>query len=337
MSRAGWLNAAMIVLALASGPARGQTSGNSTAPDPVDLAQSCTRPGNSPVCAYKTYLACVIYDAPALCKAIGLDGVAERFPGPDTTDSQILAAPWTLAFERLLPEAFALHLYDAGPVTPARFTGAAGPIPSGELYELVLDIPEPYVKGLVYRQSAFFRRTGENWQLAAWSSSRTAACNAATATWGPCRWFLKNLTQREVFAAGVKQIWAAPKLPGHEDYPHPGLELSMGMPNQPVVAPFGGTIVRRALKYPDTPLYDWVVIQGEGARANMTVKFALVDRSGPPAGTHVDAAAPLGKPQWVEAEHPGAGKFIHIELLRDGLQIDPRSVMRERKAQELEH
>jgi hypothetical protein len=48
----------------------------------------------------------------------------------------------------------------------------------------------------------------------------------------------------------------------------------------------------------------------------------------------VAAAETLGKPQWIENEHPGAGRFIHMELLRDGQQIDPRSVMRERRAQE---
>ena len=92
--------------------------------------------------------------------------------------------------------------------------------------------------------------------------------------------------------------------------------------------------MRRSLKYPDVPLYDWVVIQGEDREANMTAKIALVDRLGPAPGQHVEAAAVLGRPEWVENEHRGAGRFIHIELLRDGNQIDPRTVMRERKAQE---
>ena len=108
----------------------------------------------------------------------------------------------------------------------------------------------------------------------------------------------------------------------------------MGLPNQPVAAPFAGTVLRRSLKYPDVPLYDWVVIQGEDHEANMTAKLALVDRTGPAPGQHVDAAAVLGKPEWVENEHHGAGRFIHIELLRDGNQIDPRTVMRERNGQE---
>jgi len=338
MSPAYWLKGAILglvlgVWVLGTWPAAAQ------APTAPDLSQFCARPGNHPLCVFKAYLACVVYDAPALCATAGLEGVTERFPGPDTLDSQVLTVPWTLSMERLMPEAFALHFYDAGFVSPARFEGAAfitgAPAElGGEVFELVLDIPEPYVKGLVYHLSAFFQRAGDSWRMVAWSSSRKGACEDAAASWGPCKWFLKNLKERDVRADGVKQIWASPTPPGRDDYPHPGLELNMGMPNQPIVAPFAGTIQRRSLKYPDTPLYDWVVIQGDGNRANMTAKLALIGRDGPPAGAHVDSAARLGKPQWVDAEHPGTGKFIHIELLRDGHQIDPRTVMRERKAEE---
>jgi hypothetical protein len=186
--------------------------------------------------------------------------------------------------------------------------------------------------------SFFFRQdeTGQGergWRMVGWSSSRAKACDVGfgTAAWAPCRWFLKNLKLRDVSAADIKQVWASPKPQGRDDYPHPGLEIMSGMPNQPVVAPFAGTIVRRSLKYPDMPLYDWVVIQGENRQSRMMVKYAMVDRTGPAVGAKVDTAAPLGEPQWVEAEHPGAGRFVHMELLRDGQQIDPRSVMRERR------
>ena len=312
----------------------------------VDLGLGCTGPAATPICAFKTYLACVLYDAPALCAAVGLNDVPERYPGPDTLDGEVLTAPWTLPFERLMPEAFALHLYNGGTVPAARFqtvrltgeTAAFAPIPAYTegAYEVILDIPEPYVKGLVYRLSAFFRETDHRWRLIAWSSSRAKACDAAfgTGAWPPCRLFIKDLRQRNVFAPDVKQIWASPKPPGRDDYPHPGIEIMMGLPNQAVTAPFAGTIVRRSLKYPDVPLYDWVVIEGEEREANMMVKFAMVDRTGPAPGAHIDAAEALGEPQWVEREHPGGGRFIHIELLRNRLQIDPRTVMRERKAQE---
>ena len=36
-----------------------------------DLDQPCAGPGTTPVCALKTYLACVLYDAPDLCTAAG--------------------------------------------------------------------------------------------------------------------------------------------------------------------------------------------------------------------------------------------------------------------------
>lgn len=313
---------------------------------PEELSQACLGPGTTPLCALKTYLACVLYDAPALCATVGLGDVPERYPGPDTLDTEVLGAPWTLPFERLMPEAFALHLYNGGAVPAARFqtarmgsdTAAFTPLAAYTegAVELVLDIPEPYVKGLVYRFSAFFRQTAGQWRLIAWSSSRAKACDTAagTAAWAPCRWFIKDLRQRNVLAPDIKQIWASPKQLGRDDYPHPGIEIMMGLPNQAVTAPFAGTIVRRSLKYPDVPLYDWVVIEGGERQANMTVKLAMVDRAGPAPGAHIDAAAALGEPQWVESEHPGAGRFIHIELLRNRIQIDPRTVMRERKAQE---
>jgi len=311
-----------------------------------DLAQPCSGPGTTPLCALKTYLACVLYDAPQLCTQVGFEHIPERFPGPDTLDSDVLREPWTLPFERLMPEAFALHIYDGGMIPAARFqtvrqqtSGAPAydqiPAYTTGAYELIVDIPEPYVGGLVYRMSAFFRETSTGWHIIAWSSSRAAACERKfrTAAWGPCRLFVKNLRERDVFAKDVKQVWASPREPGRDDYPHPGLEIMMGLPNQPVAAPFAGTIIRRSLKYPDVPLYDWVVLQGEDRQSNMMAKFALVDRTGAVAGQRVEAAVALGKPQWVESEHPGAGRFIHLELLRDGNQIDPRTVMRERRAQ----
>ena len=303
-----------------------------------DLRQTCTAAVTTPLCALKTYLACVLYDAPALCAAVGLEGLPEIYPGPDTLDTEVVTAPWALPFERLMPEAFALHIYDGGLVSGARFPVLPDgkPALSGSAFELIMDIPEPYVKGLVYTLSFFFRAHDTGWHMVAWSSSRAKACDAAfgTETWAPCKRFLKTLQPRNVFAADVTQLWAAPESPGREDYPHPGVEIMAGLPHQPVVAPFAGTIIRRSLKYPDVPLYDWVVIQGENRQTNMIVKYAMVDRTGAPAGTRVAAADILGRPQWVESEHPGAGRSIHMELLRDGQQIDPRSVMRERKVQD---
>jgi hypothetical protein len=301
-----------------------------------DLNQPCGGPGTTPVCALKTYLACVLYDAPRLCAAVGLDGVSERYPGADTIDADVLAQPWAMPFERLMPEAFALHIYDGGFVPAARFQTVrqAPGVTMAGTYELMMDIPEPAVKDLVYTQSYFFRHNETGWKMVSWASSRARACDAGagTAAWAPCRWFLRDLQRRNVFAEDVTPLWASPKIPGRDDYPYPGLEIMMGLPNQPVVAPFAGTVIRRSLKYPDTPLYDWVVIQGENRQSNMTAKFAMVDRSGPKPGERVDAATRIGKPQWLEEEHPGTGRFIHIELLRDGRQIDPRSVMRERRA-----
>src|SRR4051812_29087260 len=51
---------------------------------PLDGATPCSAAGASPLCALKTYLACVLYDAPPLCAAVGLDKVPERYAGPDT-------------------------------------------------------------------------------------------------------------------------------------------------------------------------------------------------------------------------------------------------------------
>ncbi len=334
MPRWSWLRTALLVLLAVPAP-----RAEAAEPLPLDPYAPCVRPGGSALCALKSYLGCVLYDAPDLCAAVKLEGPVARDAIPDSVDTELLTAAWTLPFERLLPEGFALHLYDAGLVDVNRFDGATARDPTdieGFIHELVLDVPEPNVNGLVYRLSFFLRRIGDTWQMEGWSSTRAGACEGAAADWGPCRWFVKKVRPRDVIGAKDKLVWASAKLPGRLDYPPPGIDIKLGMPNQPVTAPFSGTILRRALKYPDTPLYDWVVIAGEGPRANMTVKLAMVGRDGPPAGAHVDAAAALGKPQWLDTEHPGAGKFIHIELLRDGQQIDPRTIMRERKTQETE-
>ncbi len=92
-----------------------------TAPD---MAQTCAGALTTPLCGLKTYLACVLYDAADLCTALGLSTGPERYPGPDTLDTEVLTAPWTLPFERLMPEGFALHIYDGGLIPPSRFQNA---------------------------------------------------------------------------------------------------------------------------------------------------------------------------------------------------------------------
>lgn len=315
----------------------------------LDLTHTCTDAGATPVCALKTYLACVLYDAPGLCAAAGMEGIPERYPGGDTQDVAVLTVPWMLPFERLMPEAFAVHIYDGGLIPASRFGNLRMTSKDGKtkpatevlnvkagVYELLMDIPEPYVKGMVYSLSFFFRKDERGWRAAAWSSSRAKACDAGfgTATWAPCRWFLKGLVLRNVLAPDVKQLWASPKAPDRDDYPYPGMEIMSGLPNQPVVAPFAGTVLRRCLRAPDMPLYDWVVMQGEDRESDLTLKIGFVDRTGAASGQHIGRGEILGKPEWIENEHPGAGRFVHMELLRNDEQIDPRTVMRERRAQE---
>ena len=50
-----------------------------------DLSQPCGGPDTTPVCVFKTYLACALYDAPKLCSAAGLEGVLERGRGEDAS------------------------------------------------------------------------------------------------------------------------------------------------------------------------------------------------------------------------------------------------------------
>ena len=312
------------------------------APGP-DLTQPCKSATTHPLCAFKTWAACITYDQPQLCAAVGLAGSVARHEKPSTLDQKLLTEPWLLPLDQILPDAFAFQLFNGGIPHKDRFaiiSYSARPLEAdvqkkilavrdGGISELIVDIPElDFTTGLI-QMSFFFRNDADKWVIVGWHSSRNGACAPplAPGNWRPCDLHIRDLALRDT-ATGTHTfpvIWASAKPLGNADYSHMGVDFEMPV-GESAVAAYSGAIVRRVPLYLDTPAYDWVVLQTTTG-PNVTIKYANVDRRGPEVGAAVPAGDSLGRVQESTLEHPGATNTMHFEVFINGQNVDPMTVL----------
>ena len=308
------------------------------------LTQTCNGPGTTPLCAFKTWVTCLLYDRPELCAAVGAPTITKQYPDPAILDAVLLAQPWTLPLDEIMREAFAFELYDGGIVPADRFTATlyggqrlepefqekVAKVRNGGVAELVADVPQLDFLDSTYQLSFFFQKTGENWHLSGWRSSRNGVCSSLLAPpgWGPCAYHLPHLMLRDTLSGKHKfqPLWKSPKGVGIEEYQHMGVDLR-ATAGKPAVAVMAGKILRRLPVYLDTPNFDWVVLDAATEEQSLIIKYAFVDSSGPAVGTMVDAGAPLGVVQDLSKEHPGTDHILHFETVLDDAHVDPMSIL----------
>jgi hypothetical protein len=290
-----------------------------------NLTMSCTSAGSSPACAFKSWAACVLYRAPALCDQISAPIGGDGGSKPTTLDQEVLARPWSQSFEHVMPEAFGVILYDGGIVPSTRFEGGSGTLaasPGGDIAELVADVADLDAKDVTFSWSFFFRRDQGRWTFVGWHSTRPKACSPP-AQWDACRWYIDGIKPRSL--AKLPTLWASPKLPGHDDYDHAGVDLLVNAVGAPVVSPLAGTLSRRPLMYLDTANYSWAVVAGDDGHT--IVKIGFVDGNGPAAGAKLSAGQLVGHQQTLQTEYPGISNFVHLEMLLDGRHVDPTPLL----------
>ncbi len=312
-----------------------------------DLGQACTGPGKTPLCAFKTWVTCILYDLPNLCAAVGAPAVTMRSPDPSVLDAGLLAEPWALSLDEIMHEAFAFTLYDGGIVPRDRFAvtlyGAQQPEPgyrekfdkvrNGDIDELVADFLPLDGRGDSYQISFFFRKSGEDWQLAGWHSNRNGVCTVPLAPpgWQPCSYHVPHLALRDTLSGKhtLPPLWKSPTGADGDKYRHMGVDLRAKV-GEPAVAVMDGRILRRLPVYLDTPVYDWVVLDADTLGESLIIKYAYVDRSGPGVGTTINAGTPLGLVQDPTIERPGTDDMIHFETVLEGVHIDPMTILPKR-------
>lgn len=309
--------------------------GHYTNPEP-DLGRTCTAAGDSPVCAFKAWVACVLYDANGPCRAAS-GGRVEAAGQPQTTDKQVVEEPWTLPFKRLMPEAYGFELFDGGFVPPegkaaveattetvSTPPAVATTIPASGAYLLVASETDMSAAEWNYQISVLFASFDGKWRVIGWSSARTAACTGGDAAWPPCRLYLPRPVVRD---SSRRVLWSPLRQDGLDPDLRPGVNRQVDVAGSVVTAPIAGTVARRPRVYFDSPLYRWVVIDSARSTMPPTMKLAFVGTEGPPPGAHVDATTVIGRQQALPFDDPNRAPFVHWEVILRGKYINPAALL----------
>jgi hypothetical protein len=316
-------------------PVTAETLGHSTNPQP-DLRHACTDAGDSPVCAFKAWVACVLYDADGPCRD-ATAGRVEAAGQPQTIDKQVVEEPWTLSFERLLPEAYGFELFDDGFVPPeagASLVAAtdasetppalAAIIPASGAYQLVASETDVNAAEWNYQISILFASIDGKWRVIGWSSARASACTGGDGAWPPCRLYLPRPVVRD---SSRPSLWSSQRQEGLDPDQRPGVDQQVNVAGSAITAPAAGTITRRPRVYFDSPLYRWIVIDGAQSAKPPTMKLAFVGAEGPAPGAHVDVATVIGRQQPLPFDDPNRAPYVHLEVVMRGKYMDPAAFL----------
>lgn len=138
--------------------------------DPLSMSTSCSKPAATPVCAHLTWTRCLYEQEPTLCRLVGVedvafDDVAGLPPDPYYTDEYFDEHPhaeWIVGVRAVDRDRFAEFLDDEGLRIGEEMIGT----------HEVMEKPDIcYGDPCAVKASTFWRRVGERWVLASWTSS----------------------------------------------------------------------------------------------------------------------------------------------------------------------
>jgi hypothetical protein len=94
-------------------------------------------------------------------------------------------------------------------------------------------------------------------------------------------------------------------------------------PDQTILSPIDGYVVRMAAPYRNDPQFTGVVIEGTGAWAGVEVKVFYLETYQSRA---VSAGEQLGTAQNLGSRYPGITNHVHMEVLFGGRLLSPDEV-----------
>ena len=100
---------------------------------------------------------------------------------------------------------------------------------------------------------------------------------------------------------------------------HRGIDIVVD-PDQPVLSPFDGEVVREAIPYEDDQHYSGLLLRGHGDWDGCELKLFYM--SGPHEGT-IEAGEVIGHAQNIAQKYPGITCHIHVEAHINGELCDP--------------
>lgn len=110
------------------------------------------------------------------------------------------------------------------------------------------------------------------------------------------------------------------------DRRHQGIDI-VARVGDPVTSPIQGKVERKSFPYANDLRFTGVLLRGDGAHQGLVVKLFYVMPKARLIGHSVRPGDVVGHVQDLTAKYPGITNHVHVEVRRNGVVIDPRSLM----------
>lgn len=108
---------------------------------------------------------------------------------------------------------------------------------------------------------------------------------------------------------------------------HQGVDIAARV-GDTVMSPIQGKVERKSFPYANDLRYSGVFIRGRGEHQGLVVKLFYVTPAPRVVGRIVGPGDVIGFVQDLQAKYPGITNHVHLEVRRNGIVIDPLSLMR---------
>lgn len=107
---------------------------------------------------------------------------------------------------------------------------------------------------------------------------------------------------------------------------HNGIDIVATL-GQNVLSPIEGKIVRKSHPYATDLSYSGVLIEGINQYFGLTIKIFYISPTVSLVGKNVKAGDIIGKVQSLLTKFPGITNHIHLEIMKNGTKIDPKTLL----------
>lgn len=109
------------------------------------------------------------------------------------------------------------------------------------------------------------------------------------------------------------------------DHTHEGLDFSTTK-GQLVLAPFAGTVVRKAYPIPGNTIWQGLLLRSDDGI--WETKFFYCEPFASVIGKQVKRGEAIGKMQGISARYKGVTDHLHVEVRKNGALVDPAPYFR---------
>lgn len=107
---------------------------------------------------------------------------------------------------------------------------------------------------------------------------------------------------------------------------HNGIDI-VAINRQDVLSPVNGKVIRKSFPYAKDLSYTGVLIEGTGNHAGISVKIFYMTPLASVMGSNVSAGDKIGAAQALTRKYPGITNHIHLEVRKNNLIVNPKTML----------